>query len=118
MARPHRRRKRRMTAPSTAESNVDTDDVARFGRLAATWWDPRGAMAPLHVINPVRLRYIEERVGALAGLRALDVGCGGGLLTEAWRAPAPRPPASTSPKNRSPSPASTRRTRTCRSTTA
>lgn len=64
-------------------TNVDTAEIARFEALAAEWWDPRGDMAPLHVINPVRVDYIRRRVGSLDGLRALDVGCGGGILTEA-----------------------------------
>ena len=68
-------------------SNVDHAEISRFEALAARWWEPRGEMAALHDINPARLRYIQARtVGAgrtLAGLRALDVGCGGGILTEA-----------------------------------
>jgi 2-polyprenyl-6-hydroxyphenyl methylase/3-demethylubiquinone-9 3-methyltransferase len=64
-------------------ANVDSGEIAHFEALAAHWWDPQGAMATLHVINPVRLRYIEQRVGGLRGKCALDVGCGGGILTEA-----------------------------------
>lgn len=63
-------------------SNVDQSEIDKFAKLAATWWDPEGEMAPLHVINPVRLRYIDRRA-SLAGKKALDVGCGGGLLSEA-----------------------------------
>lgn len=66
-----------------ANTNVDTAEIARFEALAAQWWDPRGDMGPLHVINPVRVNYIRRRVGSLDGLRTLDVGCGGGILTEA-----------------------------------
>ncbi len=73
--------------------SVDVDEVARFSALAATWWDPRGKMAPLHKFNPVRLGYIRDaacrrfgrdakRLDPLAGLRVLDIGCGGGLLSE------------------------------------
>jgi 2-polyprenyl-6-hydroxyphenyl methylase/3-demethylubiquinone-9 3-methyltransferase len=64
-------------------ANVDTDEIARFEKLAARWWDPQGEMAPLHVLNPVRLRFIDQAAGGVRGKRVLDVGCGGGLLTEA-----------------------------------
>ncbi len=66
--------------------NVDAAEIARFDQIAARWWDPRGEMAPLHVINPVRARYIEQAAGALAGKTAVDIGCGGGLLSEALAA--------------------------------
>jgi 2-polyprenyl-6-hydroxyphenyl methylase/3-demethylubiquinone-9 3-methyltransferase len=66
--------------------NVDQGEIARFEKLAATWWDPRGEMAPLHSINPPRVRYIEQCAGDLKGKKALDVGCGGGILTEALAA--------------------------------
>lgn len=62
--------------------NIDRDEVARFNALAANWWDPAGSMEPLHVINPTRVRYIRRRVGSLDHRRVVDVGCGGGLLTE------------------------------------
>jgi 2-polyprenyl-6-hydroxyphenyl methylase / 3-demethylubiquinone-9 3-methyltransferase len=67
-------------------ANVDTDEIAHFESLAARWWDPKGEMATLHVINPVRTRYIAQSAGGLAGKKALDVGCGGGLLSEALAA--------------------------------
>jgi len=63
-------------------SNVDTAEIRRFESLASRWWDPQGEMAPLHHINPLRLRYIDEACGGIAGKRAVDVGCGGGILTE------------------------------------
>jgi 2-polyprenyl-6-hydroxyphenyl methylase/3-demethylubiquinone-9 3-methyltransferase len=63
--------------------NVDTAELDRFDRVAARWWDPEGDMKPLHVLNPVRTDFIEARAGGLGGKRVLDVGCGGGLLTEA-----------------------------------
>jgi 2-polyprenyl-6-hydroxyphenyl methylase / 3-demethylubiquinone-9 3-methyltransferase len=63
--------------------NVDKAEIAQFDRIAARWWDPQGEMAPLHVINPVRTRYIEEAAGGLDGKTAVDIGCGGGLLSEA-----------------------------------
>ena len=62
--------------------NVDPAETAKFDRLAARWWDPDGESRPLHDLNPVRFGYIAERV-TLAGARVLDVGCGGGLLSEA-----------------------------------
>lgn len=63
--------------------NVDHREIANFDRLASRWWDPRGEMGPLHALNPPRVRFIETAAGGLRGKRALDVGCGGGLLTEA-----------------------------------
>lgn len=66
---------------STA-ANVNPAETAKFDRLAARWWDPDGESRPLHDLNPVRLAYITDRT-ALQGARALDVGCGGGLLSEA-----------------------------------
>lgn len=62
--------------------NVDPAETAKFDRLAARWWDPDGESRPLHDLNPVRLGYVAGRV-SLKGARALDVGCGGGLLSEA-----------------------------------
>ena len=67
-------------------TNVDSGEIARFGAIAARWWDPNGEMAPLHVINPVRARYIERAAGGLRGKAAVDIGCGGGLLSEALAA--------------------------------
>jgi 2-polyprenyl-6-hydroxyphenyl methylase / 3-demethylubiquinone-9 3-methyltransferase len=74
-------------------STVDAAEVERFSRLAADWWNPRGKMAPLHKFNPARLAYIRDevcrrfardpkRLDSLTGLRMLDIGCGGGLLSE------------------------------------
>ncbi|MFI4970761.1 MAG: bifunctional 2-polyprenyl-6-hydroxyphenol methylase/3-demethylubiquinol 3-O-methyltransferase UbiG [Lysobacterales bacterium] len=62
--------------------NVNPAETAKFDRLAARWWDPDGESRPLHDLNPVRLGYIADR-RALKGMHALDVGCGGGLLSEA-----------------------------------
>jgi 2-polyprenyl-6-hydroxyphenyl methylase/3-demethylubiquinone-9 3-methyltransferase len=63
-------------------SNVHPHEIEKFGALASRWWDPNGPQRPLHELNPVRLAYV-ERWQPLAGAKVLDVGCGGGLLTEA-----------------------------------
>jgi 2-polyprenyl-6-hydroxyphenyl methylase/3-demethylubiquinone-9 3-methyltransferase len=62
--------------------NVDTAELAKFEAMAQRWWDPGGEFRPLHDLNPLRIDYIEARAG-LAGRRVLDVGCGGGLASEA-----------------------------------
>jgi 2-polyprenyl-6-hydroxyphenyl methylase / 3-demethylubiquinone-9 3-methyltransferase len=62
--------------------NVSPDEIARFDKLAARWWDPDGESRPLHDLNPVRADYVASRV-ALHGAKVADVGCGGGLLSEA-----------------------------------
>jgi len=64
-----------------ATGNVDAAEVARFQSAASRWWDPEGEMRPLHDLNPLRLAYV-ERAGPLAGRAVVDVGCGGGLLSE------------------------------------
>jgi len=76
-----------------AQTTIDQDEVARFSAMAAEWWDPKGKFRPLHKFNPVRLTYIRDHIAThfgrepksdkpLAGLRVLDIGCGGGLLSE------------------------------------
>jgi 2-polyprenyl-6-hydroxyphenyl methylase/3-demethylubiquinone-9 3-methyltransferase len=80
-------------AGTTASPTVDPAEVARFAALAATWWDPNGKMGMLHKFNPVRLGFIRDaacrqfgrdpkRLDSLNGLRILDIGCGGGILSE------------------------------------
>ena len=74
-------------------STVDPAEIAKFAKLSQEWWDPKGKMAPLHKINPLRLAYIRDAacrkfdrnvksLNCLAGLRVLDIGCGAGLLCE------------------------------------
>ena len=74
-------------------ASVDDSEVAKFAALAESWWDSEGPFRPLHKFNPVRIRFIRDRLAGhfnrdplapepLAGLRLLDIGCGGGLLTE------------------------------------
>lgn len=81
-----------MNARAAARS-IDPDEVSRFAAMAEEWWDENGPMRPLHRLNPVRLAYIRDRIAghfgrdtkagkALAGLRVLDIGCGGGLVAE------------------------------------
>ncbi len=87
---PHAARPKPADAPAPS---VDPEDVARFSAMAAEWWDPDGKFRPLHRLNPVRLAYIRDTLIAhfqrkpagarpLAGLRVLDIGCGGGLIAE------------------------------------
>ena len=82
-----------MPDASFAPSTVSSREAAHFGALAADWWDPKGSSAMLHRLNPVRLRYIREQFDLhfgsmasdrrpMAGKRALDMGCGAGLLCE------------------------------------
>ncbi|MGA9033918.1 MAG: bifunctional 2-polyprenyl-6-hydroxyphenol methylase/3-demethylubiquinol 3-O-methyltransferase UbiG [Sulfuricaulis sp.] len=65
--------------------NVDPDEIAKFAQLAARWWDPHSEFKPLHEINPLRLNYINDRVG-LKDKTVLDIGCGGGILAESMAA--------------------------------
>lgn len=66
----------------TARQNVDAREIAKFEALASRWWDADGEFRPLHEINPLRANFIDE-LSPVAGKRLLDVGCGGGILSEA-----------------------------------
>ncbi|CUH66403.1 3-demethylubiquinone-9 3-methyltransferase [Thalassovita autumnalis] len=77
----------------TAQTTVDPSEVAKFEAMAAEWWDPKGKFKPLHLMNPCRLDYITRQIASefnrdlstdrpFEGLRLLDIGCGGGLLSE------------------------------------
>ena len=76
-----------------ASPSIDAEEVERFSALAETWWDPNGSMAPLHRLNPARLGFLRQTLakhfdrdarslGPFHGLRILDIGCGGGLISE------------------------------------
>jgi len=65
-----------------SKRNVDPNELAKFASLAQSWWDPAGPSKPLHELNPLRLRYV-DRAASLRDARVLDVGCGGGILSEA-----------------------------------
>ena len=68
-------------------ANVDAAELAKFASLAHHWWDPESAMfGPLHKLNPLRLEWLERVAGGVAGKRIVEVGCGGGILSEALAA--------------------------------
>src|ERR1700704_477920 len=82
----------------TIHTSIDPAEVERFSRIAAQWWDPKGKFAPLHRFNPVRLGFIRDQVlhrfardpkarRPFEGLSLLDIGCGGGLLSEPMSRP-------------------------------
>jgi 2-polyprenyl-6-hydroxyphenyl methylase / 3-demethylubiquinone-9 3-methyltransferase len=72
-----------MTTTATAATNADPKELAKFSELAHKWWDPESEFRPLHQINPLRLGWIEQCAGPLDGRRIVDIGCGGGILSEA-----------------------------------
>ena len=63
--------------------NADPAELAKFSELAHRWWDPESEFRPLHQINPLRLGWIEQLTGGLQGQQVLDIGCGGGILSDA-----------------------------------
>lgn len=82
-----------MNAPSTTATSVDPAEIAKFEAMAAEWWDPNGKFRPLHMLQPCRLDYVTRQIAAefdrdltgprpFSGLTLVDIGCGGGLLSE------------------------------------
>lgn len=72
-----------VTLDRTAGSNADPAELAKFSALAHRWWDPESEFKPLHDINPLRVRWVDDLADGLQGKRVVDVGCGGGIFAEA-----------------------------------
>ena len=63
-------------------TNVDQQEINKFSELASRWWDPEGEFKPLHLINPLRLDFINQHSEGLFDKKVVDIGCGGGILAE------------------------------------
>jgi 2-polyprenyl-6-hydroxyphenyl methylase/3-demethylubiquinone-9 3-methyltransferase len=74
-----------MNAPLQQSTNADPSEVQKFSDLAHRWWDPNSEFKPLHDINPLRLNWIDQAMG-LSGKKVIDIGCGGGILSESMAA--------------------------------
>lgn len=74
-----------MNAPLEQSTNADPSEVRKFSDLAHRWWDPKSEFKPLHDINPLRLNWIDQAIG-LNGKKVIDIGCGGGILSESMAA--------------------------------
>lgn len=70
------------TSSNDSNANIDQAELNKFSVLASQWWDPTGKFRPLHDINPLRLSLIDHTSGGVKGKRAIDIGCGGGLVSE------------------------------------
>ena len=66
----------------TNSNNVDPKEIEKFSAIASRWWDPDGEFKPLHQINPLRFEFIQQHCNGVFALKALDIGCGGGILAE------------------------------------
>ena len=69
-------------AHANTHANIDLAELNKFSDLASQWWDPTGKFRPLHDINPLRLTLIDQASGGVKGKRTIDIGCGGGLVSE------------------------------------
>ena len=69
-------------AHANTHANIDLAELNKFSELASQWWDPPGKFRPLHDINPLRLTLIDQASGGVKGKRTIDIGCGGGLVSE------------------------------------